>query len=110
MPQEHVDSHVLDDINVLFEDEDIDPTLNDIWKDNITKMDKFRRCLRNLVAINTKELKKLDVNKFVANTPLQKHFEGKSLEFEFLELKIDMKDTDAFYELVKKLVSPEHDQ
>lgn len=70
---------MLDDIKGLLEDKDIDDTLGDHWKDDLTKIQKFKRCLRNLVSQNNKDLKKFDYNKVVANLPLKKGFEGKSL-------------------------------
>lgn len=57
VPSDVVDLHVLEDANLLLDDPDVDPTMGDIWKENLTKLDKFRKCLRNLVAINTRDLK-----------------------------------------------------
>jgi hypothetical protein len=43
IPQDAVDSHVLDDISNLLDDPDIDQNLTGYWRDEMTKYQKFKK-------------------------------------------------------------------
>ena len=76
IPQDAVDSHVLDDISNLLDDPDIDQNLTGYWRDEMTKYQKFKKWLRNLSAQNTRDMKKFSFTEITEKSELSKHYEG----------------------------------
>jgi hypothetical protein len=93
---------VLDDIIELLNDKDIDQNIGDDWKDGLTKVQKFKKWLRNITNENIKDLKKFNFNDIIGERNEPNKFEGKHLVTKTLDFEFDKTDSDWIFELLKQ--------
>jgi hypothetical protein len=76
IPQEYVDNYIFEDIKEILEDKEVDDELEKPWKDDLTKLQKFKKALQNLGSLNSKELKRADFKKMLSKSELNNEIKG----------------------------------